>query len=180
MKVLILNGSPRLNGNTKTALKAVAEGVVENCIHDVELIDVAKYNIKGCMSCNSCKTNGGTCVIKDEAMPLVEKIYEADVVIFGSPVYWWGITAQLKALIDRIYCKNPGLDKLKKKIGIVAVGAADLSDKEYELISGQFECICEYLNWELVINESISVYAVGDLAKNTKKIKELKELWKKI
>lgn len=180
MKVLLLNGSPRLNGNTKTALKAAAEGIAENCEHDVELIDITKYDIKGCMGCDSCKRNGGTCVIKDDAAPLVHKIYDADVVIFGSPVYWWGITAQLKALIDRIYCKNPGLDTLKKKIGIIAVGAADLSDKEYQLISGQFECICEYLNWDLVINESISAYSVGDLEKNTGKTTELKELWKKI
>lgn len=180
MKVLLLNGSPRINGNTKTALKAVAEGIIENCEYDVELIDVAKYNIKGCMACESCRKNGGVCVIKDDALPLVEKIYEADIVIFGSPVYWWGITAQLKALVDRIYCKNDTLNTLKKKIGVVAVGAAELSDREYELISGQFQCICEYLNWELVIDESISAYEVGDLAKDSGKINELKELWRKI
>ena len=181
MKVLLLNGSPRVNGNTKTALKAVAEGIVENCEFDVELIDVTKYDIKGCMGCDYCKKSGGVCVIKnDDAPALVEKIYEADVVIFGSPVYWWGITAQLKSLIDRIYCKNETLNTLKKKIGVVAVGAAELSDREYELISGQFQCICEFLNWDLIIDESISAWAVGDLSKDEKKLFELKELWRKI
>ncbi|WP_300393166.1 flavodoxin family protein [Fusobacterium sp.] len=180
MKVLILNGSPRLNGNTKTALKAAAEGIVENCEHDVEFIDVTKYDVKGCMACNYCKTSDGICVIKDDGNLLVEKIYEADVVIFGSPVYWWGITAQIKAVIDRIYCKNQTLNKLKKKIGIISVGAAELSDREYELISGQFQCICEYLNWDLIIDEKISAEEVGDLAKDSKKILELKELWRKI
>lgn len=180
MKVLIVNGSPRLNGNTKTALKAAAEGIVENCEHDVEFIDAAKYDVKGCMGCDSCKKNGGVCVIKDDGNVLVDKICEADIVIFGSPVYWWGITAQLKALIDRIYCKNAILNELKKKIGIIAVGAAELSDKEYELISGQFECICEYLNWDLIIDEKISAWAVGDLAKDSEKMAELKNLWKKI
>lgn len=180
MKVLILNGSPRVNGNTKTALKAVAEGIVENCEHDVEFIDVAKYNVKGCMGCDACKKNGGVCVIKDDGNMFAQKIYEADVVIFGSPVYWWGITAQLKAVVDRIYCKNDTLNTLKKKIGIIAVGAAELSDREYELISGQFQCICEFLNWDLVIDESISAWAVGDLEKDEEKIAELKKLWKKI
>ena len=180
MKVLILNGSPRINGNTKTALKAAAEGIIENCEHDVEMIDVAKYNVKGCMACESCTKTEGVCVIKDDGNTLAEKIYEADVVIFGSPVYWWGITAQMKAVIDRIYCKNETLNQLKKKIGIIAVGAAELSDREYELISGQFECICEYLNWDLVIDEKISAWAVGDLAKDNEKLSELKELWRKI
>ena len=102
MKVLLLNGSPRINGNTKTALKAAAEGIVENCEHDVELIDVSKYNVKGCMACESCKKTNGICVIEDDGRILAEKIYEADVVIFGSPVYWWGISSQLKTAIDRV------------------------------------------------------------------------------
>lgn len=180
MKVLILNGSPRLNGNIKTALKAAAEGIVENCEHDVEFIDVAKYNVKGCVACEQCKNSDGICAIKDDGNILAEKIYEADIVIFGSPVYWWGITSQLKAVIDRIYCKNQTLNKLKKKIGIIAVGAAELSDREYELISGQFQCICEYLNWDLIIDEKISAASIGDLSKDKEKIAELKELWKKI
>ena len=83
-------------------------------------------------------------------------------------------------IIDRIYCKNETLNQLKKKIGIIAVGAAELSDREYELISGQFQCICEYLNWDFVIDEKISAWAVGDLAKDEKKLSELKELWRKI
>ena len=75
MKVLILNGSPRINGNTKTALKAAAEGIIENCEHDVEMIDVAKYNVKGCMACEGCRKTGGVCVIKDDGNTLAEKIY---------------------------------------------------------------------------------------------------------
>ncbi len=180
MKVLVVNGSPRLKGNTKVAVKAVAEGIVEHCEHDVELIDVVKYKIDGCLGCGNCQQTNGVCVIKDDGNSLVEKICEADVVIFGSPVYWWGITSQLKALIDRIYAKNSILPTLKKKIGIIAVGAAELSDKEYELISGQFKCICEYLNWELVIDESISAAEIGDLEKDKEKIEYLKEIWKKI
>lgn len=181
MKVLILNGSPRFNGNTKAALKIITESIIENSKHDkVELIDIAKYNISGCTGCSSCKKNKKTCIIEDDGNFLVEKIYEADVIIFGSPVYWWGITSQLKALIDRIYCKNLGRDKLKKKIGLIMVGAADTSDIEYQLISTQFKCICEYLSWELVIDKSISAYNTGDLEKDTNTIKKLKVLWKNI
>ncbi len=69
---------------------------------------------------------------------------------------------------------------MKKKIGIISVGAAELSDREYELISGQFQCICEYLNWDLIIDEKISAEEVGDLAKDSKKLLELKEIWRKI
>ena len=181
MKTLILNGSPRLDGNTKCALISVAVGFLENTQYNVEFVDIVKYDIKGCMGCNSCRNNNRkTCIIKDDAEPILKKICEADVVIFGSPVYWWGITSQLKALIDRIYCKNIAAEKLKKKIGLISVGAADTYDIEYKLISGQFKCICDYLEWDLVIDEAVSAHSIGDLEKDKNKINELKNLWKNI
>lgn len=178
MKTLILNGSPR-KGNTLVALEAIKEGIEKNIQGGVELLDVTKYKINGCFGCEHCKMINGICVTKDDAVMLVEKIVTADTIIFGSPVYWWGITAQLKLLIDRMYMRAPNGIGKNKKIGIVAVGAAELDDPEYEIISKQFKCICDYLGWELVIDESISAAIPGDLEKDTEKLEYLKTLYKK-
>lgn len=177
MKIVILNGSARMKGNTRTALKAIESGI-DTEAHEVEFIDVAKYKMSGCMGCDGCKKTGGICVIKDDCIEIVEKVAAADMIIFGSPVYWWGISAQLKTVIDRVYMKNETLGNTKKKIGIVAVGADELSGEQYALISGQFKCICDYLGWDLVIDQAISAAAIGDMKKQSERMEELQKLGK--
>ncbi|OQA87308.1 MAG: putative NAD(P)H-dependent FMN-containing oxidoreductase YwqN [Lentisphaerae bacterium ADurb.Bin242] len=181
MKILILNGSPRLDGNTRTALHEIEKGIRANKSGaEVEFIDVACRKLSPCIACDGCKENGGSCVIPDESSALVQKVFEADVVIFGTPVYWWGVSAQLKMLIDKFYSKDTVFKEQKKRIGLVIVGAAGPENKEYELIRGQFQCICDYLGWNLLFTESISAWNVGDLAKNTQKMTELGDIWKKL
>lgn len=180
MKVLLLNGSPRFQGNTEVALKVLKEEMEKNITVETETIDLSKLQIKGCLGCNYCKTSGGNCITKDDGQMVAEKVLEADVVIFGSPVYWWGVTSQMKAAIDRIYMKGEFLPQKTKKIGLITVGAAELSDEEYDIIKRQFKCICEYLNWNFVGNIDISAYEKGDVLKDATKVNELKEFWKKI
>lgn len=180
MKVLLLNGSPR-KGNTLSALEIIKKGIEENLKAEVELLDVTKYNVAGCLACDYCSTHKGKCVNqKDNGQFLADKMEEADVIIFGSPVYWWGISAQIKLAIDRMYMKKFEADKKYKQIGIVAVGADSLEDEEYELISRQFRCICNYIGWDLVIDKSISAYAKTDLLNNKEVVDDLKEVWKSI
>ncbi|MDD4367310.1 MAG: flavodoxin family protein, partial [Eubacteriales bacterium] len=107
MKVLIFNGSPRLNGNTRTALVALKEEI-EHKMPDAEteLIDADRKNVSGCINCDACKHNGGECVQEDDTVEIIQKIYDAEILIFGSPVYWWGITAKLKLIIDKMYSKS--------------------------------------------------------------------------
>ena len=181
MKILILNGSPRLNGNTRTALKEISKGIQSNIPSaEVELLDVTKHKLSGCTNCNSCKENGGNCISPDDSKEIVQKISDANVVVFGTPVYYWGITAQLKMVIDKLFSKDDQLKQQKKKIGLVVVGEADLEDREYNLISGQFECICDYLGWDIIFDQSISAYEAGEIANDSAKMQELSNLWKKI
>lgn len=181
MKVLILNGSPRMDGNTRTALNEIANGIRAHVSGaEIEFIDVAQRKLSPCIACDACKQNGGTCVMPDETPALVQKVFDSDVVIFGTPVYWWGVSAQLKMVIDKFYSKDTAFGKQKKRIGLVTVGAAGIEDREYELIRGQFECICNYLGWNFLFSESISAWNVGDLAKNTQRMAELGEVWKKL
>lgn len=168
MKVLILNGSPRLNGNTVAALKAVQKGILEKLpTAEIEFCNVTQWNIKGCIACNACKSNGGNCVLPDDTNQIIQKIADADLLLLGSPVYYWGLTAQLKTVIDKFYCRNSALRAAgNKTVGLVTVGGAALDDPEYNLISGQVDCICEYLHWRHLFTKNISAYDLGEVAGN--------------
>ena len=174
MNVLILNGSPRKKGNTSHALQAIADGLAPR--HAVESLNVYDYTFRPCRNCDACKRNGGNCIQADDTVKIIEKITKADLVIFGSPVYWWGISAQLKDVVDKFYSRDdesaPTL-RGKKKIGIVACGAETTDDPEYRLISEQFRCIAKFLGWEVVLDEAISAAAVDDLAKDTARLADL-------
>ena len=100
--VLILMGSPRKKGNTSILCDEFKRGA-EEAGHSVEKIDVAALNIHGCLGCNGCQRNGGTCVQKDDMQDIYQKILAADVVVLASPIYYYTWTAQLKAVIDRTY-----------------------------------------------------------------------------
>ena len=178
MKAILLNGSPR-KGNTYTALEAVSSGLKNIDGIEIENIVLNDKVIAPCIACEACKESGA-CIIDDDAKEIAEKVCDADLVVFASPVYWWGITAQLKLLIDRLYGKGAALTKGNKKIGVIAIGEDSVDTMQYKLIKGQFECIAEYLKWEIVFNEAISAGAADDLKKDTAMLSKLKELWKNL
>ncbi len=182
MKAMLLNGSPRKNGNTVTALEAIKEGMKrDNPDIDLHQINAAEVNLTGCINCDSCVENGGICVLNDGGADIIEEIYSADRIIFATPVYWWGITAQLKSIIDRMYSKGNQLreQKARKQIGIIAIGEDEVTGQQYDLISKQFKCICDYIGWDIVMDEAICAGGPWDLAQDTKRCNELKSFsWK--
>lgn len=179
MKVLLVNGSPRLNGNTRLALETIGNGVRNNRPNwAVEMIDIAEHKISGCIACGSCKKNGGSCVLDDETNDLVEQLAETDLVILGTPVYWWGVSAQLKLFIDKWFSRGKELGSMHKKLGLVAVGAAPVTDREYGLIEEQMKCICEYMGWDFVFSEAISASGAGDVSAQTDTMERLGRLYK--
>ena len=170
MKILVLNGSPR-KGNTLTAITAFAKGVSNK--HELEVVDTYKLKVSPCKGCGACQCYKG-CVAKDDSNMIVDKIVEADVVVFATPVYWWGITAQMKMVIDKCYCKGALLKS--KKVGIIVVGGAETDDKQYKLIKSQFDCISEYLAWDILFYNAYSATKTDDLANNESSIRELEHL----
>ena len=101
-KILILEGSPRKNGNSAILSNEFARGAEEaGC--SVEKIRVCGKKIAGCLGCNACYRNGGTCVQKDDMAEIREKMLAADVIVLASPIYFYSMTAQMKAVIDRTY-----------------------------------------------------------------------------
>ncbi len=104
MNVLTILGSPRLKGNTATVLAAF-EALV-GAHYAVTRIDLAQRDLNGCLGCNACQAGGhpDACVQADDGPEILEQIVAADAVVYATPLYVWGFSAQMKALIDRHYC----------------------------------------------------------------------------
>jgi multimeric flavodoxin WrbA len=104
MKIISLQGSPRKKGNTAKVLAWVVEELVA-LGQDVESIFLNTKNLKGCLACGKCKQKPDTvgCIQKDDIPEILEKMTRAELVIFASPLYFWGVSAQLKTVIDRTY-----------------------------------------------------------------------------
>lgn len=99
-KVLILSSSPRKGGNSDILCDEFMRGALESG-NEVEKIRVSEKKIVPCSACYFCKDSGGKCVHKDDMAQVLQKMIDADVLVLASPVYFYSIDAQLKALIDR-------------------------------------------------------------------------------
>lgn len=99
-RVLILSGSPRKGGNSDLLCDEFARGAQE-AGHDVEKLRVAAKKVAPCSACYYCRSHGGACVYKDDMADILQKMIDADVLVLASPVYFYSIDAQLKAVIDR-------------------------------------------------------------------------------
>ena len=99
-KVLILSGSPRKGGNSDILCDAFARGAQE-AGNDVEKIRVAAKKVAPCSGCYYCRSHGGECAHRDDMADILQRMIDADVLVLASPVYFYSIDAQLKAVIDR-------------------------------------------------------------------------------
>ena len=103
MKILVLNGSPRPRGDT-SKLIAVFQKAAEVAGHTVCVVDVCRKNIRGCLACEYCHGKGeGTCIQKDDMREIYDLLREANMLVLASPIYYHGISGQLKCAIDRFY-----------------------------------------------------------------------------
>lgn len=98
-KVLAFNGSPRKGGNTEMLLAAILDGMIE-AGGEPEVIRLCDLSIQPCIGCGGCDKTG-RCVLEDDMTPLYDKIIEAKRLVLASPIYFYGITAQAKAFVDR-------------------------------------------------------------------------------
>ena len=126
MNILILSGSPRKGGNTDLLVEAFVKGASQK--HHVEVVSVHDYKVNPCMGCNACfKNENNACIQKDDMSLIYDKMAVADMLVIASPVYFYGLSAQLKAVIDRFH--NPIRDTYHiKKTALLLVGAASLPE----------------------------------------------------
>lgn len=136
MKVLVINGSPHLNGCTDRGLREVEETLKAEGI-EIERVNVGNKPVRGCIACNFCREHG-RCVFDDAVNETAPKFAEADGIIVGSPVYYAGANGQLLAFLDRLfYSTATNVNKTMK------AGAAVVSSRRAGSTSA-FDEICKY------------------------------------
>ena len=149
MKVLMLNGSPKANGNTAAALKEMEQIFIQEGI-EVETVQVGHQAVRGCIACGTCYKDG-KCVFNEVVNELAEKFETADGLVVASPVYYASANATLTAVLDRLfYCSR--CDKRMKVGASVAVarrgGCSATFDQlnKYFTISGMPVASSQYWN----------------------------------
>ena len=140
MKILILNGSPRPQGHTARMIEAFSAGV-EKAGHELIRIDVCRKDIRGCLACEYCHTRGnGNCIQKDDMSEVSAALQEAEMLVIASPIYYHGISGQLKCCIDRFYAPAfpKGPEKLKKIALFLSSGDPQVYDGALFSYRGDF------------------------------------------
>ena len=166
MKILVLNGSPRPQGNTAAMVEVFTKGARESG-HEVTVINVCQKEIRGCLACEYCHTKGdGRCIQQDYMQEVYPLLDEAEMIVLASPIYYHGFTGQLQCAINRIYA----LDKPKhlKKAALIMSSGSD------HVYSG---AIYEYQNsfLQYLKLEDMGIYSAYD--KQNKSPEKLEELY---
>jgi multimeric flavodoxin WrbA len=165
--IVVLKGSPRVNGNSATLADQVAAGAIESGA-EVESFVLHNMHIEPCDHCNNCQETDGVCVIKDDMQILYPKLRRADSIIIASPIYWFTISAQMKLCIDRWYAfeTSQGSQLRGKKFGIVLTyGDTDLYTSGGINAIHTFESMFRYIRAEIVGIVHGTALDVGDAEK---------------
>lgn len=175
-KVLILSSSPRKNGNSDILCDEFARGAVESG-HMVEKIRVAERNIGYCKACYACRGTG-ICAIKDDMAEIMQKMIDCDVMVLASPVYFYSIDAQLKAVIDRSVAR---WTEVKDKEFYYIVTAADGEKASAETTLACFRGYADCVEGakEMGIVYGMGVYEKGEI-KNTEAMLEAYKMGKTV
>ena len=142
MNILILQGSPRANGNTAWMAEEFKKAA-EAAGHQITLVNVARKKIAGCLACEYCHTKGnGACIQKDDMQELYPLMAEADALVLAAPIYYFTLCAQIQAPIQRMYCVNSPA-KVKK----MALLMSSYSPGVYDGALAEYRDICNY--WQV-------------------------------
>jgi len=134
MKVIAINGSPRVNGNTAIALKAMTSELEKQGI-ETETIQIGNQSIHGCIACGHCtKSEGNRCVFKDDCVnETAQKMRDADGFILGCPTYYAGIPGTMKSFLDRVFFTSSRYFRLKVATSAAVVRRAGGVDVVHQL-----------------------------------------------
>lgn len=172
MKVLGIVCSPRKGGNTEV-LVAETLASAKDLGAEIELVSVADKTIAPCDGCESCVVTG-KCKVEDDMQLLYAKLLEADGIIFGTPVYYWGMAAQAKILLDRTFAFRKERPLTNKIAGVVVVARR----------RGTSETLSAFFNYfyiqGMTLAGGVAAYADkrGDVRQNTLAMDEARELGK--
>jgi len=144
--ILGIVGSPRKGANTDTLVDTVIAGAVEHGAVSAKVF-LPNLDVRPCMACSNCQSDG-SCIHDDDMESIVELMIKSDIWVLGTPIYWWGPSAQFKAFIDRWY----GLDQriFQGKQVIIAIPMGGGNDHYARHTVGMFKDICNYLGMRCV------------------------------
>jgi len=181
-KILILNGSPRSNGNSATLAENLAEGA-RQVGASVESLYLHGMDIRPCEACDECRDTNGICIIKDDMQSVSAKIAAADAIVLASPIYWFTYSAQLKLCIDRWYAfgANRYCDLHGKQFAILlAYGDSDAVTSGAVNAIHSFEDMCHFLKADLVGVVHGSLSDIGDVQKHPELLERAHQLGREL
>lgn len=143
MKIVVLMGSPNRKGSTSILVESFARGAAE-AGHSYEIIDVCHANIHPCTGCVACGYEG-PCVQQDDVRGIRDRLLAADMVVFATPLYYYGMSAQLKTMVDRFCAFNSSLNSRHLKSALLTV-AWNADDWTFEALCAHYRTLVRYLN----------------------------------
>lgn len=173
LKIEIFIGSPRKNGNTSSLVEVFDKGLDKSKIVS-EKSFLYDYKIKPCDDCRACKTGKMECIIPDDMKEIYSRIDKADIIIIGTPIYWFGPSAKTKLLLDRLrpYYTNKKLTGKKATLLLPAGTGATDCDLTIEMFKRSFDA----LGVELIGIVAAEAYDIGEASNDKNAMASINEL----
>lgn len=146
MKIVMLTGSPHKEGTTARLAEEFTAGATSKG-HSVVRIDAGLEKVSPCIACFHCVSNDGVCVHDDAMTRILPEILSADMIVLVTPIYYYGMTAQLKTVLDRCFAQRVAVEKHPMKAALMAAcgGPAPWS---MDGLVAHYQCLCKYFSWE--------------------------------
>lgn len=145
MKITVLFASPNKKGSTAILTEQFKKGAEESG-HGVEVIDVCKLRVYPCTGCVRCGYEG-PCVQKDDNAIVRKSLLNSDMVVFATPLYYYGMSAQLKIVVDRFCAYNSSLNSKHLKSALLTV-AWNADDWTFDALEAHYKTLVRYINFE--------------------------------
>jgi multimeric flavodoxin WrbA len=181
-EILILNGSPRIKGNTAVLSDRLASGAKESGA-ETEIIYLHGLDIQPCDACDSCQITGKGCIIGDDMEEIYPKLRSSDTIVIATPVYWFSMTSQMKLCMDRWYALGSSEDyELKgKRLALLMVyGDTDLYSSGGITVIRTLEASCQYVGMDFYGIVHGSALDIGDAEKNPALMDQAYQLGKQL
>lgn len=176
-KVEFIIGSPRKKGNT-----AVMADTLNKLLNKEKFSSnfsyLYDYRIEACTDCHGCKRGDLTCIVEDDMQEIYKRIDAADILVFGTPIYWFTPSAKMKLVLDRLRPYYGGDKLCNKKMAILL--AAGVGEKDCDLTTEMFTRMARSLKMEFIGRVTAEAYDIGDVKKDEKAQIGIAELSNKI
>ena len=145
MKIVILQGSPNKKGSTNILVENFSQGA-EAAGHSIRRFDLADMDIRPCTGCVSCGYEG-PCILHDENQKIKKAVLDADMIVFATPLYYYGMSAQLKIVIDRFCSYNSSITRKHMRSALLTV-AWDSDNWTFDALEAHYDTLVRYLDLE--------------------------------